>query len=54
MHLCGPPPRTPRRCGGSWRNIVVLTRDIFAAPATLGDDVRVAVTVFDGKVVYRR
>jgi predicted amidohydrolase YtcJ len=35
-------------------DIVVLSRDIFAAPPSSADDVQVAVTVFGGRVVYRK
>jgi predicted amidohydrolase YtcJ len=39
---------------GQAADIVVLTRDIFTQPPKTADDVRVTVTIFDGKVVYRR
>ena len=35
-------------------DIVVLSQDIFAAPPSRLADTEVAVTIFDGKVVYRR
>ncbi|MGE0816087.1 MAG: amidohydrolase [Vicinamibacterales bacterium] len=46
--------RKGRLAQGQLADIVVLTRDIFAKPPASADDVRVAVTIFDGKVVYRR
>ncbi len=38
---------------GMLADIVVLTEDIFESPAALGT-AKVAVTIFDGKIVYRR
>jgi predicted amidohydrolase YtcJ len=38
---------------GMLADIVVLTEDIFASPAALSS-AKVAVTIFDGKIVYRR
>ncbi|MEZ5291165.1 MAG: amidohydrolase family protein [Vicinamibacterales bacterium] len=46
--------RKGRLAEGQLADIVVLTRDIFAKPPESADDVRVAVTIFDGTVVYRR
>ncbi|HTM31198.1 MAG TPA: amidohydrolase [Vicinamibacterales bacterium] len=46
--------RKGRLAPGQLADIVVLTRDIFAAPPTAADDVQVRVTIFDGRVVYRR
>ena len=43
-----------RLATGQLADIVVLTRDIFESPPTSADDVQVAVTIFDGRVVYRR
>jgi transcriptional regulator with XRE-family HTH domain len=39
---------------GMLADVVVLSRDIFAEPPAKPGDVVVDVTVFDGKVVYRR
>jgi predicted amidohydrolase YtcJ len=39
---------------GQLADLVVLSRDVFARPPTSADDVQVAVTIFDGKVVYRK
>jgi predicted amidohydrolase YtcJ len=46
--------RKGRMATGQLADIVVLSRDIFAAPPAAADDVRVAVTIFDGRVVYRK
>jgi predicted amidohydrolase YtcJ len=35
-------------------DVVVLSDDIFKMPTARLPDVRVEVTIFDGKVVYRR
>jgi predicted amidohydrolase YtcJ len=45
--------RKGRLAAGQLADIAVLTRDIFQAPPTSATDVGVAVTVFDGRVVYR-
>lgn len=42
-----------RLAAGQLADIVVLSRDVFAAPPTSAADVQVAVTIFDGRVVYR-
>lgn len=39
---------------GMLADLVVLTRDIVSAPPASRDDLTVAVTIFDGAVVYRR
>jgi predicted amidohydrolase YtcJ len=39
---------------GQAADIVVLSRDVFAEPPKAAGDVHVAVTIFDGKVVYRK
>ena len=39
---------------GMLADIAVLSEDIFAAPASRLGSTRVAVTIFDGKIVYRR
>jgi predicted amidohydrolase YtcJ len=39
---------------GMLADIVVLSEDIFAAPPTRLASTRIAVTIFDGRVVYRR
>jgi predicted amidohydrolase YtcJ len=46
--------RKGRLAVGQLADIVVLSRDVFAQPPTSADDVQVAVTIFDGKVVYRK
>ena len=46
--------RKGRLAVGQLADIVVLSRDIFTRPPTSADDVQVAVTIFDGKVVYRK
>jgi predicted amidohydrolase YtcJ len=46
--------RKGRLAPGQLADIVVLTRDVFDRPPAAADDVQVAVTIFDGKVVYRR
>ena len=46
--------RKGRLAPGQLADIVVLSRDIFTAPPTKADDVRVAVTIFGGRVVYRK
>lgn len=43
-----------RLAAGQLADIVVLSRDVFTAPPTSATDVQVAVTIFDGRVVYRR
>jgi predicted amidohydrolase YtcJ len=39
---------------GMLADLVVLSSDIFSAPASRLSSARVAVTIFDGKIVYRR
>ncbi|MEP6916657.1 MAG: amidohydrolase family protein, partial [Acidobacteriota bacterium] len=39
---------------GMLADLVVLSKDIFKAPASELASTTVAVTVFDGKIVYRR
>ena len=39
---------------GMLADLVVLSNDIFSAPASRLSSTRVAVTIFDGKIVYRR
>jgi len=39
---------------GMLADVVVLTEDIFSAPASRLASTRVAMTIFDGKIVYRR
>jgi predicted amidohydrolase YtcJ len=46
--------RKGRLAPGQLADIVILTRDIFERPPTSADDIRVATTIFDGRVVYRR
>jgi predicted amidohydrolase YtcJ len=46
--------RKGRLAAGQVADVVVLTRDIFAQPPKAADDVQVAVTIFGGKVVYRK
>ncbi len=46
--------RKGRLAVGQLADVVVLSRDVFAQPPTSADDVQVAVTIFDGKVVYRK
>lgn len=43
-----------RLAAGQLADLVVLSRDVFAAPPTSATDVTVAVTIVDGQVVYRR
>jgi hypothetical protein len=44
--------RKGRLAPGQLADLVVLTRDIFDRPPTAADDIQVATTIFDGKVVY--
>jgi len=46
--------RKGRLAPGQLADLVILTRDIVDRPPTAADDVQVATTIFDGKVVYRR
>ena len=39
---------------GMLADIVVLSEDIFAAPASRLASTRVTMTIFDGRIVYRR
>ena len=39
---------------GKLADIVVLSSDVFTEPPTTRDAAAVAVTIFDGKVVYRK
>lgn len=43
-----------RLAAGQLADLVVLSRDVFSAPPASATDVQVAVTIFDGRVVYRR
>ena len=44
--------RKGRLAAGQLADVVILTRDIFERPPTSADDVQVATTIFDGKIVY--
>jgi predicted amidohydrolase YtcJ len=44
--------RKGRLAAGQLADVVILTRDIFERPPASADDVRVATTIFDGKIVY--
>jgi predicted amidohydrolase YtcJ len=46
--------RKGRLAPGQLADVVVLTRDILERPPASADDVKVATTIFDGRVVYRR
>jgi predicted amidohydrolase YtcJ len=46
--------RKGRLAPGQLADIVVLTRDVFGQAPASADDLQVAVTIFDGRVVYRR
>ena len=46
--------RKGRLAPGQLADVVILTRDIFDRPPAAADDVQVAATIFDGKVVYRK
>lgn len=39
---------------GMLADIAVLTSDVFAQPPKGPDDIKVAATIFDGKVVYTK
>ena len=43
-----------RLAPGQLADIVILSRDVLARPPESADDVQVAVTIFDGKVVFSR
>lgn len=43
-----------RLAPGQLADIVILSRDVMSSPPTAAGDVRVEVTIFAGKVVYRR
>jgi predicted amidohydrolase YtcJ len=44
--------RKGRLAAGQLADVVILTRDTFERPPTSADDVQVATTIFDGKIVY--
>jgi hypothetical protein len=44
--------RKGRLAAGQLADVVILTRDIFERLPTSADDVQVATTIFDGKIVY--
>jgi predicted amidohydrolase YtcJ len=46
--------RKGRLAAGQLADIVILTRDVFDHPPAAADDVGVAMTIFDGKLVYRK
>ena len=46
--------RKGRLAAGQLADVVILTRDVFEQPPTSADDVQVATTIFEGKIVYRR
>jgi predicted amidohydrolase YtcJ len=46
--------RKGRLAPGQLADIVILSRDVLARPPETADDVQVAVTIFDGKVVFSR
>jgi predicted amidohydrolase YtcJ len=46
--------RKGRLAAGHLADVVILTRDVFEQPPASADDVKVATTIFGGKIVYRR